>query len=173
MHRILLGAGLLLACALPASAQMIAKGAAFPAWNLQDHTDKSVSSTDLAGKPYLLWYYPAALTPGCTTEGRELRDRSEEYKAAGIEVLGVSFDAPAANQRFVETESFPFRLLSDSDKTLAIEVGAATSSSQGYAKRISYLVGADGNVIEAYDDVKPAEHAAQVLADFGSVEAKE
>jgi peroxiredoxin Q/BCP len=154
--------------ALPVQATMIQNGASFPQWELADHTGARVSSASLAGKPYLLWFYPAAMTPGCTAEGRALRDEFEAYRAAGIEILGVSFDAPDANRRFVEKESFPFRLLSDSDRALGIKVGAATSTKQGYARRISYLVGADGKVIKAYEDVRPAEHASQVLADFAA-----
>ena len=65
----------------------------------------------------------------------------------------------------MQAQSFPFRLLSDSDRKLAIAVGAADKPDAGYAKRISYLVGGDGKVIKAYPKVNPATHAAEVLAD--------
>jgi len=80
-------------------------------------------------------------------------------------VLGVSFDEPAANAAFVEAESFPFRLLSDTDRHLAVAVGAAASADQSHAKRISYLVGPDGRVVKAYENVSPGKHAAEVLRD--------
>jgi peroxiredoxin Q/BCP len=83
-------------------------------------------------------------------------------------VLGISFDTPADNAAFVKEQGFPFRLLSDRDRTLAVAVGAAADTSQRYAQRISYLVGPDGKVMKAYSEVTPKTHAQQVLADLGS-----
>ncbi len=108
------------------------------------------------------------MTPGCTKEGCTLRDNFDAFKKSGIEVLGVSFDEPKDNAEFVAKEKFPFRLLSDTDKSLAIQVGAADSKARMWARRISYLVGPDGNVLKAYDDVTPGNHAAEVLADFAA-----
>lgn len=142
------------------------EGEAFPTWSLKDQTGAVVTSQSLAGKPYLLWFYPKAQTPGCTTEGRGLRDRFPEFSAKGVEILGVSFDAPAANAEFVKAEGFPFRLLSDTDRTLARQVGAVSSEQQPVPSRISYLVGADGAVRKVYDEVTPATHAADVIADL-------
>ena len=151
----------------PANAtDLLTAGASFPVWELSDHTGASVRSRDLAGKTYLLWFYPRAQTPGCTAEGQALRDRYADFRARGAEILGVSFDTPADNAAFVEAEGFPFRLLSDEDRALALAVGAATSPSQPAARRISYLVGADGRVLEAYGTVNPAAHAGEVLADL-------
>ena len=148
--------------------RMLKPGEAFPAWALKDHTGAALKSTDLAGKSYLLWYYPKALTPGCTREGCELRDNFEAFKKAGVEVLGVSFDEPKKNAEFVAAQKFPFRLLSDSDKTFAVQVGAADSTSRLFPRRISYLVGPDGKVRFAYADVDPATHATQVLTDIAA-----
>lgn len=163
-----MAAVLLIGCAEESRAGIVSEGSPFPAWKMTAHTGDTVASADLAGKPYLLWFYPAAMTPGCTAEGRGLRDEYEAYQAAGIAVLGASFDPPKENRAFVEAESFPFLLLSDLDKQLAMAVGAATSAQQGYARRISYLVGPDGNVIKAYTEVSPSEHAAEVLADYAA-----
>ena len=140
-------------------------GDPFPAWSLTDQTGATVKSAELAGSSYLIWYYPRALTPGCTREGCELRDNFEGFKKAGVVVLGVSFDDPKKNAEFVAEHRFPFRLLSDTDKTLAVQVGAADSPSRLWARRISYLVGPDGKVRVAYADVDPATHARQVLQD--------
>jgi peroxiredoxin Q/BCP len=147
-------------------AKMLSVGDAFPSWKLPDQTSKEVSSADLAGKTYLLWFYPKAMTPGCTAEGQGLRDSYASFESKGVEVLGVSFDAPAANAEFVKTESFPFRLLSDRDRKLAVAVGAADSPNQAVARRVSYLVGPDGKVLRVYDSVTPASHAQQVLGDL-------
>mgnify|MGYP003621528070 CR=1 FL=1 len=109
------------------AAGMLKPGDPFPAWSLRDQTGATVTSESLAGKTYLLWFYPKAQTPGCTTEGRRLRDRFAEFRQRDVEILGVSFDDPEANAAFVKAESFPFRLLSDTDKTLAQQVGAVAS----------------------------------------------
>jgi peroxiredoxin Q/BCP len=140
-------------------------GDPFPDWKLPDQTGATVAAKDLAGKTYLVWFYPKAQTPGCTAEGRGLRDRFDDFRARGVEIVGVSFDAPEANAAFVKAESFPFRLLSDRDRTLARAVGAADASDTPVARRISYLVGPDGKVKHVYATVTPASHATDVLAD--------
>ena len=160
--------GLLLAS--PAAAGgLLAPGEPFPAWNLLDHTGTPVKSTDLRGKPYLLWYYPKAMTPGCTKEGCAIRDSFAEFKKRGVEVLGVSFDDPKSNAEFVKKENFPFRLLSDTERSLGVQVGAADSPGRLFARRISYLVGADGKVLKAYEKVDPNTHASEVLADIDAL----
>ena len=82
-----------------------------------------------------------------------------------MNVVGVSFDKPEANKKWAEKNNLPFKLLSDQEKVLAKQVGAARSMIP-LPKRISYLVGADGLVLVAYPDVKPGEHAGEVLADL-------
>ena len=86
-----------------------------------------------------------------------------------MNVVGVSFDKPDTNKKWAEKNDLPFKLLSDREKTLAKQVGAARSMIP-LPKRISYLVGADGTILVAYPDVKPGEHAAEVLADLERLE---
>jgi peroxiredoxin Q/BCP len=148
-----------------AGADMLKAGDAFPSWTLPDHTGKVVSSADLAGRTYLLWFYPKAMTPGCTAEGRGLRDRSAALTSLSLTIYGVSFDDPSTNAEFVKQEGFPFALLSDRDHTLAEKVGAKTFGLP-VPRRISYLVGPDGRVLKAYDSVDPATHAADVERDL-------
>src|SRR5262245_29713083 len=146
------------------AAPLLKVGDPFPPWTLTDNAGKPVSSTDLAGKTYLLWFYPKAMTPGCTAEGRGLRDDVEAFRKQGVEILGVSFDDPATNAAFVQAEHFPFRLLSDDTRQLAVSVGAADSPSAPVARRVSYLVGADGKVRQVFTSVNPASHAKDVLS---------
>lgn len=165
--RILLALALLAAHVAGAiAAPPLKPGEAFPAWTLADQTGKRVSSVDLAGKTYLLWFYPKAMTPGCTAEGRGLRDEFAGFQKQGVEVLGVSFDDPAANAAFVQAEALPFRLLSDDTRALAVAVGAADSPSAPVARRISYVVGPDGTVRQVYGAVNPSSHAKDVLGDL-------
>jgi peroxiredoxin Q/BCP len=174
MRALVIAALALAACAPPpVRSALLRPGDPFPDWSLSDHTGKVVTAKDLARKPYLLWFYPKAMTPGCTAEGRQLRDRFADFQKRGVEVIGVSFDAPEKNAEFVREESFPFRLLSDREHTLAMAVGAARSADQLVSSRISYLVGPDGKVKRTYADVSPGSHAGQVLDDLAADGAEE
>lgn len=152
---------------------LLPAGTPFPAFELVDQHGKPFSSQSLAGKPYLLWFYPKANTPGCTKEGCELRDNFQEFEKLGIQVVGVSFDSAEENAAFAAQHRFPFPLLSDGHRELAVKVGAADSPDRPAAKRISYLVGADGRVLKAYAEVNPATHAREVLADVKALLGKE
>ena len=151
--------------------EMLKPGDRFPAWELPNQTGAMVSSKDFAGKTYLLWFYPKAMTSGCTAEGCALRDNYSGFEKAGVQVVGVSFDDPKDNAEFIAKNKFPFPLLSDTKRTLAVEVGAADSPSRVWARRISYLVGPDGKVLTAYADVTPGKHASEVLADIQKLSA--
>jgi peroxiredoxin Q/BCP len=144
---------------------MLSEGTTFPAFELTAHDGTRVSNADLAGRPYLVYFYPKADTPGCTREACELRDCWPELEAAGLQVLGVSYDSPAANRAFAARRDLPFLLLSDRDRSLARSAGAKQLLLP-LPRRISYLVGADGRVLKAYPRVSPSQHARQVLADF-------
>jgi len=170
--RIAVGALLVCSVALAGPYGMLDSGETFPSWTFSDHTGQTVTSQQMEGRTYLLWYYPKALTSGCTAEGCALRDSYAEFERLGVEVLGVSFDRPAKNAEFVKEHSFPFRLLTDEDKALATAIGAADSPKRLFARRISYLVGPDGKVLKAYADVDPSKHARQVLDDLAVLRRK-
>lgn len=162
-------AAVLASVGLATAGDMLKSGDAFPSWQLIDNTGATIASAQLAGKTYLLWYFPKAMTPGCTKEGCMLRDNFAAFEKSGIEILGVSFDDPEKNAEFIKKEKFPFRLLSDGKRDLAVAVGAADSPSRLWARRISYLVGPDGKVLKAYSDVNPSKHATEVLADLAAM----
>jgi peroxiredoxin Q/BCP len=167
---------LLLACILIGASgavagegeHMLAPGEPFVDFALQAHDGSIVRSADLAGLPYLLYFYPKADTPGCTREACELRDHWSELAALGIRVYGVSYDRPKDNASFSTKYGLPFLLLSDSDRSLARAVGADRPLLP-VPKRISYLVGKDGRVLKTYTTVDPATHAAEVIHDFASL----
>lgn len=161
---------IVLACALAVAptlthAALLSAGDPFPDWTLRDQTGATVTAKSLAGKTYLVWFYPKAMTPGCTAEGGGLRDNFDAFETKGVEVFGVSFDTPQENAEFAAKEKFPFRLLSDTDRDLAVKVGAADTKDQPVAKRISYLIGPDGKVKVSYGNVVPQTHATDVLGD--------
>jgi peroxiredoxin Q/BCP len=104
-------------------------------------------------------------------EANQLRDSWNDLQNLGLEVLGVSYDRPEKNRKFAEKNGLPFLLLSDSDHELAKSVGAGRALLP-FAKRVSYLVGADGTVLAAYPDVDPKTHAQEVLRDYRAIHAR-
>jgi peroxiredoxin Q/BCP len=140
-------------------------------FKLPNQDGEMVSSEDFAGKRLVMFFYPAAMTPGCTTESCDFRDSYQEFTDAGYEVIGVSPDAPSKNARFKEKEGLNFDLLSDQDKGLATSLGA-WGEKKMYGKtvegliRSTFVVGPDGRVEKAYRNVKATGHVARVKADL-------
>ncbi|NRA01809.1 MAG: peroxiredoxin [Myxococcales bacterium] len=95
-----------------------------------------------------------------------MRDRQSETEAAGLEVLGVSFDSVDENRAFAEKFDFPFRLLCDTDRSIGMAYAAARSADEGYARRISYVIDEDGKVLLVYKKVDPKEHLDRILSDL-------
>ena len=148
---------------------MIPVGEIAPDFEVPDHKGRKVRLSDHRGRNVLLWFYPKADTPGCTKEGCGFRDLGAELRAKNTDVLGISFDPPAANDAFAQKFSFDFPLLSDEARTVGLAYGACTDASQETAKRVSYLIGPDGRVRKSYGfDVKmdAAAHPAAVLQDL-------
>lgn len=98
-------------------------------------------------------------------EANQLRDSWTELEELGIAVLGISYDSPQKNRAFAEKNNLPFLLLSDSNHDMAKAVGASRAV-MPFAKRVSYLVAADGKVLKAYPKVDPSTHAREVLDDY-------
>jgi len=142
---------------------MLAPGTPAPDFSLPDHLGRTVRLTDLRGKRFVLWFFPKADTPGCTKQGCAFRDHSPAYTERKVEILGVSVDPPAANRAFVEKFGFPFRLLSDEKRAVAMAYGACETAQDQYARRITYVIGADGKIEQAIETKDPAGQAAALL----------
>ena len=97
-----------------------------------------------------------------------MRDHADRVDAAGLHVLGISFDSVEDNRAFAERFSFPFDLLCDVDRSVGMAYGAADAPETGYAKRISYVIGEDGRILHAYPRVDPNTHLDQVLDDLAA-----
>jgi peroxiredoxin Q/BCP len=140
-------------------------------FELPNQDGEMVSSDDFAGRKLVMFFYPAAMTPGCTKESCDFRDSYQEFADAGYEIIGVSPDAPAMNARFKEKEGLNFDLLSDQDKELATSLGA-WGEKKMYGKtmdgliRSTFVIGPDGQVEKAYRNVKATGHVARVKADL-------
>ena len=140
-------------------------------FDLLNQDGEHVSSADLAGRKYVMFFYPRAMTPGCTTESCDFRDSYSEFGEAGYDVIGVSPDPPARNAEFKEKEGLNFDLLSDEDHGLAESLGAwgekklYGKTSEGLI-RSTFVVDESGNVTTAYRNVRATGHVARVKADL-------
>lgn len=145
---------------------MVDVGDEFPSFVLQDQDGSQVSSADLLGSWYLLYWYPKADTPGCVAQAQSLRHQIEAFDELGCRILGASFDEPSENVEFRAKYQLPFSLLSDRDHELAVKVGAADSPQAGYAQRVAHLVSPDGFVKRFYVVEDPEYFAERVLDDL-------
>ncbi len=146
-----------------------AEGAAAPAFAMPASGGRTVSSTALKGRPYLLYFYPKADTPGCTKQACGVQEALPALGKLGLEVIGVSPDPMKPIEKFAEKYRLTFPLASDEDHKVAEAYGVWVEKSM-YGKtymgmeRSSFLVGADGKVRKVWRKVKPEAHAAEVMA---------
>ncbi|MBR0663187.1 thioredoxin-dependent thiol peroxidase [Roseomonas hellenica] len=146
----------------------LVEGAKAPAFKLAASGGREVSSAALKGKPYLLYFYPKADTPGCTTQACGVQEALPQLGKLGLTVIGVSPDALPPIEKFAKKYGLDFPLASDPEHKLADAYGTWVEKSM-YGRqymgmeRSSFLIGADGKVAKIWRKVKPAEHAAQVL----------
>lgn len=140
-------------------------------FKLSNQTGDQVSSEDFAGKRYVMFFYPRAMTPGCTTESCDFRDAYAEFREAGYEVVGVSPDPPSRNAKFKEQERLTFDLLSDEDHALAESLGA-WGEKRMYGKttegliRSTFVIDEKGEVEKAYRNVRAKGHVDRVKSDL-------
>ena len=142
-----------------------------PAFTLPDADGKPVGLVDFAGKRVIVYFYPAASTPGCTTQACDFRDELLALQAAGYAVVGISPDAPAKLARFRDNQSLTFPLLSDPEHTTLEAYGAWGEKSMYGKKRVGVIrstvvVGTDGAVEVAQYNVKATGHVAKLLRDL-------
>jgi peroxiredoxin Q/BCP len=148
---------------------VIEPGQQAPNFELPDQDGRLVHLSDHACAPVVLYFYPKADTPGCTTQACGIRDRQAEYDTAGAVVLGVSPDEPAALRAFAGKYGLPFTLLADSDHAVAERYGVWVEKSR-YGKtywgvsRSTFIIGPEGKVAEVFPKVSPATHDDVVLA---------
>ncbi len=147
---------------------MVAAGDAAPDFTLPDQDGNEVSLASLKGETVVLYFYPRADTPGCTTQACGIRDRRADYKKAGARVIGVSPDPVEAVQKFAGKFDLDFTLLADADHAVAERYGTWVEKSM-YGKRYmgvqraTFIIDADGKVTRAFPKVSPKTHDDTVL----------
>jgi thioredoxin-dependent peroxiredoxin len=139
-----------------------------PDFELEDQDGNAVRLSSLRGAPVVLYFYPKADTPGCTTQACGIRDRSGEYDASGATVLGVSPDPPPKLRRFADKYDLPFTLLSDADHDLAERYGVWVEKSN-YGRtywgnqRATFVIDPSGRIARVFPKVSPKTHDDVVL----------
>jgi thioredoxin-dependent peroxiredoxin len=152
---------------------VIEEGQAAPDFELASDSGETVKLSGLRGKPVVLYFYPKDDTPGCTAQACGIRDAYGEFEQAGAVVLGVSPDSESSHVKFKEKYGLPFTLLADADHAVADLYGVwgeKKFAGRTYLGvfRSTFVIGADGTVNKVMHDVKPANHADDVLAALGS-----
>jgi thioredoxin-dependent peroxiredoxin len=154
--------------------RMIQTGEQAPDFELPDHDGNPVRLSDLRGRPVVLYFYPKADTPGCTTQACGIRDHSADYDAAGAVVLGVSPDDVASHGSFRDKYSLNFPLLADTDHQVAETYGAWREKNM-YGKtsmgiqRSTFLIDREGRVRKVWKRVNVDGHDEEVLAALKSL----
>ena len=148
---------------------MIEPGDQAPDFELPDQDGRIVKLSDLRGQPVVVYFYPKADTPGCTTQACGVRDHRADYAQAGARVLGISPDPVAKVKRFHDKQALNFPLLADQDHAVAESYGVWVQKSM-YGRtyfgneRTTFVIDPDGRVAQVLRKVKPAEHDELVLA---------
>jgi peroxiredoxin Q/BCP len=148
---------------------MIEAGDQAPDFELPDQNGKPVRLSQLRGRSVVLYFYPKADTPGCTTQACGVRDHRADYETAGAVVLGVSPDAPKKIAKFDVKYDLGFPLLGDEDHAVAEAYGVWVKKSR-YGReymgneRTTFVISPDGTIMDIFHKVKPGEHDELVLA---------
>ncbi|MET9265409.1 thioredoxin-dependent thiol peroxidase [Amycolatopsis sp. NPDC004079] len=152
--------------------QRLAEGDEAPGFTLPDSTGKNVSLSDFRGQAVVVYFYPAAGTPGCTKQACDFRDNLAELNDAGYQVLGISPDKPEKLAKFVEAEGLTFPLLSDVDKEV-LSAWGAFGEKKNYGRvyqgviRSTFIVDAEGKLAKAAYNVRATGHVAKLIRDLG------
>jgi thioredoxin-dependent peroxiredoxin len=150
----------------------LAPGDTAPDFTLPDADGKEVSLSDLRGSKVVVYFYPAAMTPGCTTQACDFRDNLNSLKSAGYSVLGISPDKPEKLAKFRERDSVNFPLLSDTSKA-TLEAYGAFGEKTMYGKKVTgvirstFVVDEEGRIQVAQYNVKATGHVAKLRRDLG------
>lgn len=146
----------------------LAGGIPAPDFELLDETDTPRRLSSYRGRPVLLYFYPKDDTPGCTKEACNFRDDYSAYEKAGVVILGVSPDSPRSHAKFKAKFQLPFSLLADEDHRVC-DLYAVWGSKKFMGReyegvlRTTYLIDSRGDIARVFENVRPAEHSAEVI----------
>ena len=156
--------------------EIVAEGQEAPDFTLADQDGNEVTLSELRGSPVVLYFYPRADTPGCTTQACGIRDHRADYEKAGAQVLGVSPDTVEAQHKFAGKHSLDFTLLADPDHEVA-DLYGVWGEKKMYGKtymgvqRATFVIDAEGRVAKVFPKVSPKTHDEVVLEALGELAA--
>ena len=150
---------------------MLETGTMAPEFSLPDHNGKMHSLADYRGRKVILYFYPADMSPGCTSQACGFRDLYPQIREKGAVVLGINADSVASHRKFMEEHGLPFTLLSDPDRTVlqAYDVWKERSMFGKPMMGIecsTYLMDEEGTIIRAFGRVKPKDNARQMFREL-------
>jgi peroxiredoxin Q/BCP len=155
---------------------LLSEGDKAPDFSLPDQGGEQIKLSDLKGETVVLYFYPRADTPGCTTQACGVRDRRADYEQAGARVIGISPDEVRAIDKFAGKYDLGFTLLADADHAVAEKYGTWVEKSM-YGKkymgvqRATFIVGPDGKIAKVFPKVSPKTHDDVVLKALGELAA--
>lgn len=145
-------------------------GSPAPKFNLPDQEGKLHSLDNYSGQWILVYFYPKDDTPGCVKEACSIRDAFPDFENLGIKVFGVSADSVLSHKKFSEKYSLQFTLLSDTRKKLIEDYGVLKED--GGTARTSFLINPAGKIAKIYNNVKPENHAMEIINDLAAIKDK-
>ncbi len=143
---------------------MIKEGDIAPDFTLTAHTGDKIKLSSFKGRIVVLYFYPRAMTPGCTRETIGFTEKLEEFERFGAVVLGISTDSVERNRKFAEKHGVKFPLLCDTEGEVVKRYGVARlGSSRLGANRVTFVISPEGKIIKIIKNVKPEQHVLMAL----------
>lgn len=139
-------------------------GDTIPHFKAKDTHGNDFDSLDIVGKtPVVIYFYPKDDTPGCTAQACSFRDQYEDFKDLGVEIIGISSDSVASHQKFTKQYKLPFKLLSDSDKSIRNLFGVPSGIFGLLPGRVTYIADKNGVVVSLLDNMMATQHIPKSL----------
>jgi peroxiredoxin Q/BCP len=142
-----------------------------PVFSGKDQDGNIISNETLAGKKYVVYFYPKDMTPGCTDQACNLRDNYTQLGQEGIQIIGVSMDSETSHQKFIAKHTLPFPLIADTDKSVINAFGVwgpkkFMGKEYDGIHRTTFLINEEGSIVDVISKPKTKDHSTEILAGF-------